>query len=84
MVCGGKLEWGPFSEEGERAFMEPDLLRPWADTAQSYATCCGVAGLLLHSKSRSERPYPIQRRLSFSDILSIGNFLSGILGKFCS
>lgn len=35
--------------------MEPDLLGPWADTAQPYATYCTVDGLLLHRESKSER-----------------------------
>lgn len=43
-------EWGPFCWGGERAFMEPDRLRPRADTVQPYATC----RLLLHRGSESE------------------------------
>lgn len=45
---------GPFSDEGERAFMEPELLRPSAEIAQPYATCT-IHGILLHLEYRSER-----------------------------
>lgn len=38
VACGGKLEWGPFLEEGEKAFLE-DLPRPWAEFAYAYVTC---------------------------------------------
>ena len=55
MPYGGNLEWCPFSEEGKRVFMEPDLPRPWADTVKPYATCWTVDGISLHPESRSER-----------------------------
>lgn len=55
----GALWWefriGSLFEEGKRAFMEPDLPRPWADTAQPYATCWTVDGVLLQPGLWSER-----------------------------
>lgn len=41
--------------EGKRVFMKPDLLRPWAETAQPYATCWTVDGILLQREFRSDR-----------------------------